>query len=381
MALKEKAARVYGVLTEHIDEEAVTAALESLDLPTEGTVEERVGRLVAHFREATPADRLAKCDVCEGKSDAALETCPFCGTGDDDDDDAGDDDDAEDGIEDETEDETEDVEVPPEPLKAEPKASKAEPKGKGVKAKKVKAELAVVDVDPRFSIKDLDAAVERANQLTRAGAVVAFELGLQLKQIHTDQLWKLRKGEDGTPVYKSFEAFVMAELEISRQTAYEQIDVSANYDKADVERLGYKKLALLLKAPEGKRAELKSHAEKGASYRELAAEVKNARVGAGGGKRDTGRKTTPEGKANASGRGGKNAETQTITIAALLGKQSVPMYKSLKKTGSKELVPATSLDDDPWAYVELKNGVVEVFHIAKTAKGLVLQIKRERRNK
>ena len=235
-------------------------------------------------------------------------------------------------------------------------------KGKG-KAKK--AELVTVDVDPRFSVNDLDNAVKRANDLTRAGAVVAYELGVQLRQIHEDQLWKLRKGEDGAPVYKSFEAFVMSELEISRQTAYEQIDVSANYEKGDVEKLGYKKLALLLKAPETKRPELKEKAEKGASFRELQADVKTARAEAGVTKRETGRKATPQGKARDS----KSGKGDSITIAALLGKQSVKLFKDIKKSGSEELVPAESLDDKPWGMLELRNGVVEVFYLTKTAKG------------
>lgn len=376
-------AKIYGVDASKIKLEVLTEALERTDLPTDGEVGEMVGRMVAYCREKGGE---LQCDNCGGVSVEEFAACPYCGQVDEDE---VSNEEENNEVEEEMPVKTKATKAPKAEPKAEPKAAtkapkaatkapKAEPKAKKAKGK-TKA-IVVVDVDPRFSMTDLDAAVERANQLTRAGAVVAFELGLQLQAIHRDQLWKLRS-VDGVPKYKSFEQFVMNELEISRTTAYEQIDVSANYQKEDVEKIGYKKLALLLKAPEAARPQLKAKAEKGASFRDLTAEVKEAKLAAGDtGKRVTGRKPMPAGKDG--GQKSKDKGGDKITVASLLGKQTVNLFKSLKKSDSKDPVPAESLDDQPWGILELPNGVVEVFNLTVNAQGkLILQIKRERPSK
>jgi hypothetical protein len=374
-------AKVHGVVIDAVDSSVMDEFIEQFDLNPEGDSDaEKVFALMEHFKASVPKDDLVKCDDCEGVSDYSLPKCPFCGASD----------------------EEEEVEPKPEPEpepepESEPKrvkkvvgkapkpakkaaTKKAATKKPAKKAATKKAATTAIEVDSKYNEDDLNEAVEEANRLYNDVGNAFYKLGLQIQRIHGERLWMLRAGDDGTPKYSSFEAFVKAELAINRQTALEYLDVARNYAEEDVNEIGYKKCALLLKAkddsvPEATQALLRKKADAGMSFRDLEKEVKRVREEVGLSKRTTGRKEMPAGKAPA-----KKAEA--LTVASLLKQETISLLKSPKKSAGKGNVPATSLDDEPWGMLELENGVIEVFKIRVAADGtLKLVVKRERAKK
>jgi len=416
------AKKCYGVVLAKANEESVNAALSAADLPEDGTLEEKIGRLVAYYRKEVSKENLAKCDNCEGVSDVSLDKCPYCGEGDEEEESEEEESEEEESEEEESEEEDEEEEseeedeeeeeeeAPPPPPKKE-KGKKAEPEPKPAKGKKAepepepkpakgkkaidavttaiapakkpgrppKAEIVKAEdgPDPKYKVGDLDTAIERVKGLRAKGEETLYDLGKELAAIHGEQLWKLRQDKDGNPAYKGFGQFCAAEVGLSHTTVFQLIDVSTKFDRKLFSEVGHKKLALVLQAPEAVQPELIKKVSTGVSHRDLLTEVKAKRDEAGVSKRNTGRKEMPKGKAPKS----KKTEP-AITIAAVIGKKTIKLYQDPKKSGKKELVPATDLAQNPFGYDELGNGVREYFSIQKGPDGaLILHIVRKREGK
>lgn len=361
------------------------------------------------------ADRLADCSDCGGESDKELEVCPFCGASDDDDasaassvsasddddvptgESAPDDDDASDddmqssvsvdtasaSIDDDPEevrrtlgdraadammgkaDDTEidaskmGIEEPPttgrrlKKTAASKKTAAAKGNALAPAVPEVKAEI--VQDHPQYTEKDLDEAVDRVNAAKGRAGVAHYHLGHEIKKIYDQELWKQRNAANGGRAYDNFNQFVMQELKFTKQTAYWLMDVSVNFTEAQFEKFGRTKLGAMLMAPKDERDRLLDMAQAGATVEELKSEARAAseKAGAATQERDTGRRQKPRKKGERT-KGNRKKTTPrkpTITVAALLGRHMVKLYK-----GAKPEVRATKLGDQPTGYFDLENG-------------------------
>lgn len=86
--------------------------------------------------------------------------------------------------------------------------------------------------------KRLDESVERINSLRGDLAKNSYDLGLEIRRIHEEELWKARGHE-------SFKEFIEGDLDIGRSMAYRLIQITQNYDRPTFEKVGSKKLALI----------------------------------------------------------------------------------------------------------------------------------------
>lgn len=86
--------------------------------------------------------------------------------------------------------------------------------------------------------KRLDESVERINSLRGDLAKNSYDLGVEIRRIHEEELWKVRGHE-------SFKDFIEGDLDISRSMAYRLIQITQNYDRPTFEKVGSKKLALI----------------------------------------------------------------------------------------------------------------------------------------
>ncbi len=211
---------------------------------------------------------------------------------------------------------------------------------------------------------NLNKAVAEVHALKGKGAGLIWELGCKIREIHDGQLWKARIGEDGTAAYKHWNAFCHAELGMTPTHAYSVMDVSKAFPRAHVEKWGVSKLALILKAPEEDQPRLLEEAAKHGK-RDLAEKVTKLRKEKGKGKRDTGRKPMPEGKARAP-----KAGKDSIAVATLLDKpKKVQLWARPEKRGDEPTKRAKKLSDNPIGWYDLPNGVRQFFAIAQSETG------------
>jgi len=217
-----------------------------------------------------------------------------------------------------------------------------------------------VQIDERA----LDTSVARVQALKSESAGSLWELGSEIKKLHDTDLWKQRTTEKGAPKWRSWGQFCEAELGISPQYAYKLMDVAEVYSREQVRTLGATKLHITLQVPKEHRARLLAEAEKGKSVSELRAEATTI----GKVKRDTGR--TGKGGAGAHKPGSKKGgrKKEKITVAALVGRVEVPLYKGLTDQ------PARALTDVPRGTERLLNGVTQVFVVTKDENGQWLLI-------
>lgn len=232
-----------------------------------------------------------------------------------------------------------------------------------------------------LTVRALDKAVAEVIRLRSDGAENYWHLGHKLAEINKKQLWKLRLDpKTGKKVYSSFEAFVLAELKMSREHAYNAIDVSQKYpDVAEVRALGQTKAALLLKAAPQDRAKLTAKAKAGATKRELAKDVKESRAKHGSPK--AGKKAQAGAKGAAARTKNLDTKSEKISIATLEGSKTIKLFKkpeSLRGFDPKEAVRATSLKDGPFGFFEMANGVVQYYHIFLKDGALAMKIQTTR---
>jgi arginine repressor len=176
--------------------------------------------------------------VCGGRSDATLERCPFCGV-----DDNG---------------------KPP---------ALAAPKTNGRALVKVGTAIATV-----LDEKALDRAVDSVNRLKGEGALWAWKLGRTIyTEIYTADLWRQRT-KDGVGVYRSFDQFIDAELNLAKTFVYTMMKIGQYFEEKDVLEFGTSHLRSILAAPkEDHKMLLAKIKEKGLSARAVAEEVAKIR--------------------------------------------------------------------------------------------------------
>jgi len=204
----------------------------------------------------------------------------------------------------------------------------------------------------KFKESDLDKAVAEVQKLKSDASEDMHRLGQKIAEIHDKQLWKLRT-EDGKPRYKSIESFIHEELGMTPQNAYRLLDTSKAYTPEQVRSFGTTKLGLILQAPEKDRPALEKAMKDGASKRALEKEVRKANKG----KKEVVRrnKEKPVKKGNAKVAGGK----PSITVASILGTQTVVAYKKGAMEGDKKTwTRAKRVADLPTGILVMENDVV-----------------------
>jgi hypothetical protein len=278
------------------------AAIKKLKLkkPSQNTVPAKAALLKAHFKEHTKAEDLSECTNCGGESDFNLEACPYCGDSE---------------------------------------------KTSDATAITTTAE-ALPEVE-QVSTEALDEAVTRVKQLKRNTEVSIWELGTEIAHIHDDGLWKTRM-LGPNPQYKTFKAFVNAELGISHTHAYSLMEVAKKFSRDQVEQIGVSKLAIIVQLPPDKQAAaLAGNKSKADLARELA-----------------------------ESKGGSDKQPDVVSVMTRMGsRQKLPM----QGTNSKGK-PAESLADEPWVEEEHENGIISryVVKLDPKTKQIVLIITRRR---
>lgn len=276
-------------------------------VPGDLTVE--VARIATYYRTHTPKARLADCLKCHGVADVQLEVCPYCG----------------DGVEDEVQQTPPPHDEPSPPL--------------------------------ALSERHLDAAVQRIHALKGESAGSLWELGSEIKRIHDTKLWTQRKNDKGAPKWRAWGSFTEHELGIGPAYAYKLMDVAAVYSRDQVRTIGVTKLHVTLQVPKEHRDRLLSAAQMGASARELSAAASDI----GKVKRDTGR--TGKGGAGAQKGRPKGRKADKVTVAALIGRVEIPLYKGASDKRAR------ALTDTPRGTERLLNGVAQVFVVTKDEEG------------
>ena len=227
--------------------------------------------------------------------------------------------------------------------------------------------------------KDLDAAVANVFTLKVKSAMGMWELGRQIASIVDGQLWKLRNGTDGKPRYKTAESFCTEELGMSVTHAWNLAEVSKHYDEQAVAKFGPTKLGLSLQAPPEAQPALRQAVEGGATKKLVASEVKKANVGRKTMKHKTGKKAGQE-----VARTVHKTDTgkKTITVASILGTQTLRFYKKASVTSGedkKSWIPAKKAGDVPYCTMELENDVTAHFTVMEHGDGTIklkVEIKR-----
>lgn len=360
------------------------------------TTEAIIAALVARFAKL-PAERLADCSDCGGESDTELEECPFCGSKNDDEESesaseasesASDDASASSASSDTaaagwaagkpvpatTDDASASIDDRPEVLAQQRRALK---KTTGVVAG---VGLAAAGASPssalsQYTETDLNEAVDRVIRMKGDAMVSHWRLGAEIKAIYDKQLWKQRNDADnGKPKYKSFNQFVVIELGFLVNNAYWLIDVATHFTEDDVRAYGTTKLGHILSVPKEDRTRLLEAVKAGATVREIREEVKQMTAGVTT-ERQTGRQKQPRKKGARAKKVKKTApKAGTMTIARILGKQTVKLFKGpWPRTGEPE-VRAKKLGDNPVGVLDFENGVRMYFQITTSPSGeLVLR--------
>jgi hypothetical protein len=358
---KTDADKVEGVLLAEAREEVVDRFIAKFEIQAGGELRHKVEALARHLKENTPKSRLADCDRCKGDSDIDLECCPYCGDGD----------------------EEQGAKPPAEPAKPPkpPKPDSSKNAAALVKAASKSPAKAASKSDKVKTEADLDAAVKRVNVIRRAGAMCAWELGVEIGRIFDERLYILRTTKDGHVRYKNWSQFCQVELGMSRDQSYKLIDVARLFKREDVERLGTEKLSLMVQVPEGERQRLLEAARAGMSKRGVKDEIRLL----GSGSKPAGSPRDPTGARSRAGAAGKAASQQaarprddkSITVVTQLGRTTIKLFARPKAKGA-DPKRATSLAQDPFGEERPVNGIRISYRIVKTPQGLALIVDRKR---
>lgn len=205
----------------------------------------------------------------------------------------------------------------------------------------------------QVAVGRLDESVERINQLRADLAGNSYDLGVELRKIHEEELWKAR-GHD------SFKDFIQKELDISRAMAYRLIDITKQFDRETFEKVGSRKLALIagIQDADAREAALES-AKAGASTRDVEREVNEAK----------GRKSAPE-KERASSEVPKKKTGNEITLLAKVG--SRPQLVGFRSASSGR--PIQAHKDDAYAEFNLSEDVKQRIALKKDKEGNIVGV-------
>jgi hypothetical protein len=377
----------YSIMIEKMDRDHLKTVLRGLGEPIAKEVGQMAAILAKRFTKDAGSDgELMRCDACGGHSPESYESCPFCGIAGvvedakaepppDSEPDEVEEDDA-DADEDEDEEEDEDVDEDVEPPVAasdpvpEPLPVVTPPAAAKITRTKISKTTAIVS-DARaglLTVADLDRMTAEVLVLKASASVEMWKLGAKIGEIQNLFLWKQRQKEDGKPTYKSFEAYCVAELNMTDANAYELINLAKHYDEARVRTFGRERLVLLLRAPEVAQAEIMTQIEGGASVRDVRAAVANAKEIRGllGTKRVTGRQVTPVGKPPP-----QKPKKDKITVAIAAGRRA---FRFVTKATMKDTEPkhAKRIGDEPVAKLELTNNVTLYFALSQDNEGCIV---------
>lgn len=379
-----------------------------LKVGTDADTDEKLVKVLTAKFEKLGVARLADCTNCGGESDRELDACPFCGDANEDEDadessasasDEDDDQDAASGSDDDdassdnsaSDTASASIDDDPEEVAAANARAAAQPASilAGVAPKRVRKVKSttpapsaamvpaganateIVDA-PQHTEADFDEAVKRVKYLKGEPMVSLWRLGAEIKVIFDKQLWKQRNKEGGGAAYKSFNQCVIKELGFTVQNAYWLMDVSANFNEEQVREFGTSKLGTILAAPKESREHLLEMAKEGASVRQLrtAVTVEREKAGTDDVERETGRRKKPRKKGERAGGAKAKAKAKLkpmITVANIIGRQTVRLYKNLKPEAR-----ATKLGDLPTGFLDLENGVRMHFLVTTTPSGEVV---------
>lgn len=350
--------KVMGFYVDKLDRNLILTNLNysGNQIDPKDSTEQLAMQLAAVYQDLSD-DKKIRCNLCKAIADEGLDTCPFCGH-------------------DEGEPVKQQGKAEAQPME---EAEATDNPNKGKKKKKEKkngasSEVPASDLKASTAIRterELDEAVKDVDRLKSDAAGSYWQLGHRIREIHDQQLWKLRTETDEKgkvkPRWKTWESFCNGELSMTPKSANSAIDVSQHYSEEQVRLWGRSKLDLLLRAPPIERERiLKEKVEKGASAREVEAEVRKAKSKSGF--------TRP----TRGNRGGKTAEAQAksptkqVTIASLLGVQTIKAYKkpaTLKGVDWKEVPRAKRLADQPIGVWNLLNDVVAYISVSESAGG------------
>ena len=312
---------------------------------------ELVHAVAMHYAQK-PVDDQGECG-CGGISLTTLDRCPYCSA------------DAKDQV------------LPSDDVRP----AKAAPPAKG------KASLAVVPSHVAEVVKDdlrsssdiatereLDAKISTIHKLQGAGAENFWCLGKAVKELYDGNWWKLRlKAEDKTPRYKSWDAFVHHELGMTPPHAFAAMDVAAKFSVDEIKVHGQTKLGIIMRAPETAQPGLLAETGK-QTTRELRDTVKRI-------KKESGFTNPARDKTNRGGTGGRKVATDKITVATMVGRKTVHLFKkpATRTWEKKDLVRAKRFGDVPFGTLELSNEVLQTFTIVENANGewqLIVDTKR-----
>lgn len=328
---------------------------------SDGVTPEVLVHDVAIYYAGMPVDDQGECGVCKGIGLLANPRCPYC-TAD-----------------------AEDKQLP-EDVAPKAVAKEAAKEEKPARALAVVPKAAIVKDDLKTSSsliteRELDDQVRKVHKLTAEGAQNYWELGRAVKVLFDTNMWKLRvTPEDGKPRWKTWDAFVMHELNMTPPHAFNAIDVCAKHTVDEITAIGATKLSIVLRAPPEDQAEMLRRAkEKGVGVRELRNEVAHIKK-----EKNFTRPSRTGAKApKEAGLGGRKGGEGKITIAAIVGRKTVKLYKKPAKRDweKKDLVPTRKIGDVPFGQMELANNVMMTFTLVVSAAGdwqIVVETKREK---
>lgn len=228
------------------------------------------------------------------------------------------------------------------------------------------------------AVRDLDQSVGRMKKLQLETVKSYWRLGRELADNYKRNLYRFRVDGNGTPVYKSWASFVEKEIGLNGQYARDIMAVSEFYTEEQINKLSVGKLKIILRLPEGLREEMAQRAAE-LTTRELAEQVKEL---APGGTRppilqEDEAEAAPRGIGQASGFKGTPRQQQKPPVSAAAPKpeddQVAAVFISkhvefqffarnkIEQSGAPSV--ARSIDDDPWAKVELANGLTMHFRL------------------
>jgi len=377
--MASKAARINaitGIIVSQLDRERLDVAAVKLEIAqADSATDEQLSVLVyTKFLKSVGGDsaKLLECEFCHGRSPADAEECPYCK---------------------EVEADVKTASTQPvEAAKSIPTVE-AQPMATAKNTEKNTEKIATVtsitkisklpDELAKYTEKDLDAAVHEVQALKAKSARGYWDLGVKIADIYDRQIWKLRS-EGGKPKYRTVEAFCNAELGLSPVHAWKLMEVAKNFSSAEVEAFGTSKLGLLLQAPEKDRPAIRAAVESGASKATIEQEVRKAnkdrreQTGRDGKKKvqpKAGEKTKSGGVAQKRGR---KASGNTITVASLVGNQTLPFYTKasiLAANGDRKgWKKAKKISEIPMTTMEMDNDVMMTLTLMENTDG-TLKIK------
>lgn len=314
-----------------VDPTLVKKALKGYGVDTKDLViDDMAERLQTLNRKSVEPDKLVTCMNCSGCMDNDLDLCPFCGD----------------------------------------EGEEASAEGAATALTKV-PEVEIIETP--MTAKALDEATARIKQLTTDARHGYWRLGKEIFHVFSTKLWAVRM-KHGKQAYRSFEKYCAAELEMAHTTAFNMMGVAEKFTEEQVAKIGGSKLSLLLKAPEIDQDEILDDLNKGASFRDVQAKVKEKR------KKRGVTKKAHEGRKKMPAKAGPKP-TNRMTVALVTGVATLKMFAKPEqklKEGEKLEKRAKQVADNPIAIEVMSNGVERYYSITRTSEGLSLKIETKR---